>query len=57
LAKYAKTFRDGDEDFIDVVNRADCFGAQMRAFSKRRQRCGFEIWWDTKEGKAEERLR
>ncbi|KAG0621197.1 hypothetical protein M758_3G001500 [Ceratodon purpureus] len=51
LAKYAKTHREGDEEFVDVVNRADCFSTQMRAFSKNTHRLGSGAWWRSFEGR------
>lgn len=57
IAKYGRMFREGDEDFVDVVNRADCFSAQMRAFSKNSHRRGSGTWWQSIEGRQTQTMR
>jgi hypothetical protein len=57
VAKYAKLYRDGDESFIDVVNRAECFMNQMKCYSGRGKRRLNKKWWEGADGQAATRAR
>ena len=57
LAKYKRQFRPNDENFDDVVTKADLFVAQMRPFAKNRNRRGSVGWWNSEEGRAADQSR
>jgi hypothetical protein len=56
LAKYGRQHREGDPTFNDVVLKADLFVTQMRPFAKKRNRRGSVGWWNSEEGRTQDRL-
>lgn len=57
MVKFAKQYREGDEAFHDIVLKADLFVAQMRPFSKNRNRIGSIGWWKSDEGMRQDQYR
>ena len=57
LAKYGRQHRADDEAFNDVLMKVDLFLAQIRPYAKNRNRRGSVGWWNSEEGKQEDRLR
>ena len=57
LAKYAREHRAEDEEFQQVVLKADLFVAQMRPFAKNRNRRGSVGWWNSEEARSEDHMR
>ena len=57
LTKFGRFNRATDENFDDVVSKADLFVSQMKPFAKNRNRRGSIGWWNSAEGHQEDLLR